>query len=679
MKKILKINFANFLLIILIFNAFITSLSLERANAKPKTLYEKIAEQSVMDNIKSTYVTNSTGIDFSKPSSDTNGKGVYTIANTINNKYPIHYYRGDVNNNYISFAGYCWKAVITTETGGTKIIYNGKANEDGTCSNELDYEDGLEFHSYHWDRDETPYTLTAGYMFNSNKNYEIDSTYYTSNGWIKKLNLKESKQNMVEPDQNNYYFSKSVKYENNKYKLENPHQYTWKYYDDDYNSSLNDELLGQYTCLQTSNNDTCDKIYYITNTSNGSTGEWYNNYINYVEFEQGNTYDSLMNNSSYNITVGKDVEYKDGKYKLVDTTTISTIKIQSPEYANENSKVTSGSYHYTCNNSSIECEEVNYIYSINESSYGSNYYYFKLNNGTEIEDLPPNMSINNKDSIQKDLIDKWYKNNLSDYATYIEDTVYCNARQASQNSIYNKNFFSYITESNYNYYIYNTKAYDDYRSNSNPNITCPNKNDAFTVDSEIGNGKLTYPIALLTLDETSYAGIAYENLNDYYNDFRILVDHDKDKPKNYLGTEPSINDDEYSDDYEFYPPYNSIILTPAELNIDDGTPLLLSRNGSIIVASDMCSESLESDCGSFGLRPVVSLKNDTTCAGEGTIDDPCVIGKTEEETPSEIIPTPILPPNTADGIVISVSIIVVTSIITLYLYRNKKKVKQYKI
>ena len=39
-----------------------------------------------------------------------------------------------------------------------------------------------------------------------------------------------------------------------------------------------------------------------------------------------------------------------------------------------------------------------------------------------------------------------------------------------------------------------------------PLLTCPNKNDSFTVDEANGNGDLTYPTALLTVDEMMLAG-----------------------------------------------------------------------------------------------------------------------------------------------------------------------------
>ena len=80
--------------------------------------------------------TNIPGIDFTQPSSDTNGKGLYIRSGTENNTNPIYYYRGAVDDNNVYFGGFCWKIVRTTDTGGLKMIYNGTATTEGTCTKE---------------------------------------------------------------------------------------------------------------------------------------------------------------------------------------------------------------------------------------------------------------------------------------------------------------------------------------------------------------------------------------------------------------------------------------------------------------------------------------------------------------------------------------------------------------
>ena len=70
-------------------------------------LYNELKNNSVLDNIESKYVTSSTGIDFLETSSDTNGKGLYMMGNTVSDSFPILYYRGDINNNYVIYGNYC--------------------------------------------------------------------------------------------------------------------------------------------------------------------------------------------------------------------------------------------------------------------------------------------------------------------------------------------------------------------------------------------------------------------------------------------------------------------------------------------------------------------------------------------------------------------------------------------
>ena len=54
-----------------------------------------------------------------------NGNGVNTYTE---NGQTIYYYRGQVANNNVIWAGKCWKIIRTTVTGGTKMIYNGEVD-----------------------------------------------------------------------------------------------------------------------------------------------------------------------------------------------------------------------------------------------------------------------------------------------------------------------------------------------------------------------------------------------------------------------------------------------------------------------------------------------------------------------------------------------------------------------
>ena len=62
------------------------------------------------------------------------------------------------------------------------------------------------------------------------------------------------------------------------------------------------------------------------------------------------------------------------------------------------------------------------------------------------------------------------------------------------------------------------KPYTRIYSNKTPSLECPRQEDQFTVNTSnnIGNGELTYPVGLLTIDEAAYAGGKYGNYNRLY-------------------------------------------------------------------------------------------------------------------------------------------------------------------
>ena len=99
---------------------------------------------------------------------------------------------------------------------------------------------------------------------------------------------------------------------------------------------------------------------------------------------------------------------------------------------------------------------------------------------------------NTNNSTIKTTIDNWYISNLEakGYTKYLSTTaVYCNDRSTSDN----KNF----------------GARTRLDTNKTPSYDCAATEDKFTVDTSTGNGKLTYPIALMTADEVSFAGGLY--------------------------------------------------------------------------------------------------------------------------------------------------------------------------
>ena len=107
---------------------------------------------------------------------------------------------------------------------------------------------------------------------------------------------------------------------------------------------------------------------------------------------------------------------------------------------------------------------------------------------------------NTTNSTIKKIIDNWYKDNLNtNYGKYLSTTaVYCNDRSTSDNT--------------------NFGAYTRLNTNKTPSYDCAATEDKFTVDTSTGNGKLTYPIALMTADEVTFAGGLWtENAPTWYH------------------------------------------------------------------------------------------------------------------------------------------------------------------
>ena len=118
-----------------------------------------------------------------------------------------------------------------------------------------------------------------------------------------------------------------------------------------------------------------------------------------------------------------------------------------------------------------------------------------------------NNRTNTNNSTIKGVIDTWYKNNLNtNYGKYISTTaVYCNDRSNPAGG-YNTGNTSF-------YY----GAYTRLIANKTPSYDCATAEDKFTADSSTGNGKLKYPIALMTADEVSFAGgVIYTNAPTWY-------------------------------------------------------------------------------------------------------------------------------------------------------------------
>ena len=135
-------------------------------------------------------------------------------------------------------------------------------------------------------------------------------------------------------------------------------------------------------------------------------------------------------------------------------------------------------------------------------------------------------------------------------------------------------------------------------STSTPNLKCENSSDYYTVSSaSSGNKALTYPIGLITADEVLLAGISGGVFDGVYN-------FQKTSPNVYITigyhcwTMTSIG---------YYNPFSS--------NEWLSEVFLVGKSGYID----------DSNTGStFGIRPVINLKNTLKFTGDGTKNNPYI-------------------------------------------------------
>ena len=64
-------------------------------------------------------------IDFSQTSEEDGTKGLYYTNTNTENNGTTYYFRGAVENNYVSFAGYYWRIIRINEDGSVRLIYQG--------------------------------------------------------------------------------------------------------------------------------------------------------------------------------------------------------------------------------------------------------------------------------------------------------------------------------------------------------------------------------------------------------------------------------------------------------------------------------------------------------------------------------------------------------------------------
>ena len=294
------------------------------------------------------------GIDFSKTASETNGQGVLTIHSTLDDDYPIYYYRGKVNNNVI-FNDLCWQVVRTTDDGGIRLIYNGKPDSYGRCNQT--------------GRD----AVSNGYSINTKYNdvrydlYSPRDAGYTYNSEISLSTIKNVSglAHMAATEVDSFRYASDVEYANGKYTLKNPITISRSLFGAEDNPYIGSggitagnieqarKLVSEhpYTCIATSyvadGLTTCATVAYIVDvepTFNSGAGLAKTGIIYYYTFSAGKKYDQSYIDSFSNHKKGANSTVKSS----VDEFYASSIENNAKAKALIDSKA------IYCNNRSVE-------------------------------------------------------------------------------------------------------------------------------------------------------------------------------------------------------------------------------------------------------------------------------------------------------------------------------------
>ena len=188
---------------------------------------------------------------------------------------------------------------------------------------------------------------------------------------------------------------------------------------------------------------------------------------------------------------------------------------------------------------------------------------------------------NMTDSTIKIKLDSWYKTNLISYASYLEDTTFCSDRSMTSGTGYKIDSYTFYG------------AYNRLQSNNKtPSLKCAQENDKFRVSST--SAKLDYPVGLILADEVAFAGGRAHYDGSY---------------------SPNSNYYLYNGKYFW-------TFSPSSFG---------SYSSNAFVWNVMSSGSLYPwGAGSFGVRPVISLKQNVTISkGDGSSINPFLV-KTED-------------------------------------------------
>ena len=326
-------------------------------------------------------------------------------------------------------------------------------------------------------------------------------------------------------------------------------------------------MLASYTIGDTNYTQIGTSPYNSDNSSISKVGYMFNKSYKY------NT--KYYGYNTYPVRFSSTFIYDSGTNTYTLSGTTKDINDWSTEYSNLNN------VHYTCWNSTGSCNTISYAFNV--YSDGANY--IEITSGKSINDALVDMlsanDVNTYNSTIKGIVDAWYSQNMDDKTSMLEDTVFCNNRSILSLGSWDAN---------------STSLYSDIRFLNNGTTTslaCTNETDQFAVRNN--KAKLTYPVSLLQNEE----------MQKIYRDYTLSSS----------GKIHSISPTTFNKTDSMY-----TVGSDSYLYFDFGAKVIYPEGESYSVSDT------ETVSNSYGVRPVISLKNGTIISsGDGSETSPWVV------------------------------------------------------
>lgn len=249
------------------------------------TLYKIKTYTKTTSGTSTTYkVTSATKYTYNEVVSNDSTVGLYE---TIDDTGTTYFYRGNVKNNYVSFAGFIWRIVRRNGNGTVRMIYSGTSTSDTGSATSIGTS---QYNAKYYDPTYVGYKYSENFVLN-----ETNTTNVTYS------NINDS---AVYYYGSSYTFNESTK----KFSLSgNTTSGLWK---DSYTNVISNY---PYTCLSTSSTGTCNFLVKLVSYVNSYSAK-----INYISYSSINYEGTLENTTDSTIKTKIDDWYEDNLLSTTD-------------------------------------------------------------------------------------------------------------------------------------------------------------------------------------------------------------------------------------------------------------------------------------------------------------------------------------------------------------------------